>query len=94
MEFPRITQFVLLLSALASSAATLFFGFLYFSLYWPYRNLFDAEGRYFDARHLVVYHEQNGLLIVPTLVFLSLALWSGIAWRVRHRSRSTAASGP
>ena len=93
MKSPRITQSVLLLAALSSGAATLFFGFLYFSLYWPYRNLFDGEGRYFDARHMVVYHEQNGLLIAPTLFFLLLASWSGIAWRVRRRARSTLVSG-
>ena len=90
----RLTQQILLLAAFLSGAATIFFGFLYFSLYWPYRDLFNEEGRYFDAQNAVVYHEQNGLLIVPTLAFLLLSLLCCIAFLVRHRAASGAARGP
>ena len=90
----RFTQQILLLAAFLSSATTIFFGFLYFTLYWPYRDLFNEEGRYFDEQNAVVYHEQNGLLIVPTLAFLLLSLLCCIAFLVRHRAASSTASGP
>jgi hypothetical protein len=56
---------------------------LYFTLYWPYRRLFNEEGRYFDADRLVVYHEQAGLLIVPAIVVLLLAAVLLIRNRIR-----------
>jgi low affinity Fe/Cu permease len=59
--------------ALLSATASIGCWFLYFTLYWPYRRLFNAEGRYFDAGRLVVYHEQAGLLIVPAVALLLLA---------------------
>ena len=90
----RFTQQILLLAAFLSSATTIFFGFLYFTLYWPYRDLFNEAGRYFDEQNVVVYHEQNGFLIVPTLAFLLLSLFFGITFRVRHRAASSTASGP
>jgi hypothetical protein len=90
----RLTQLILLLAAFLSGAATIFLGFFYFSLYWPYRDLFNEEGRYFDQQNVVVYHEQNGLLIVPALAFLLLSLLFCIAFLVRHRAASGAARGP
>ena len=91
---PRHISQILLLAAAVSGAAALFFGFFYCSLYWPYRGLFNEEGRYFDEQNLVVYHEQNGLFIVPTLVCLALALLFGVVWWVRRRPVGGAAGGP
>jgi hypothetical protein len=90
----RFTQQILLLAAFLSGAATFFFGFFYFTLYWPYRDLFNVEGIYFDVQNVVVYHEQNVFLIVPSLAFLLLSLFFCITFRVRHRAPSSAASGP
>ncbi len=69
--------------ALLSAAASIGCWFLYFTLYWPYRRLFNEEGRYFDADRLVVYHEQAGLLIVPAIVVLLLAAVLLIRNRIR-----------
>lgn len=80
----RLSQWLLLGSALACGAASLCFGFLYVSLYWRYRELFNAEGRYFDAHSATVYHQQDGVLIVPALAFLLLALLLGFAWWLRR----------
>ncbi|MDR2213732.1 MAG: hypothetical protein LBE21_08940 [Pseudomonadales bacterium] len=81
----RIVQLLLLCATLLSGAAAALFGFLYFSLYWPYRNLFNEEGRYYDEQALIVYHEQDGFLIAPTLVFLSIAIVFIFSWRARRR---------
>lgn len=59
---------------------------LYFDLYWPYRNLFNEQGRYFDESDLVVHHQQSNLLIVPALFFLLLALFFAmLSWSRRSR---------
>jgi len=79
-------QALLLCAAILFSGATVFFGFFYFSLYWPYRTLFNEEGRYFDENTLIVYHEQNGLLIIPALACLALALLFGVSWWIRRRA--------
>ena len=73
--------------ALLSATASLGCWFFYFTLYWPYRHLFNEEGRYFDADRLVVYHEQAGLLIVPAVVLLLLAASILIRNRVRGTRR-------
>ncbi len=71
--------------ALLSAVASLGCWFLYFTQYWPYRRLFNEEGRYFDADRLVVYHEQAGLLIVPAVALLLLAA----VMLIRNRMRVT-----
>ena len=92
---PRVSQLLLLAAAFLSAAASLFFGFFYFGFYWPFRSQFNEEGRYFDEANLVVYHEQTGLLIVPTLACLALAILFAAIWWVRRRAaRSSAAGGP
>lgn len=90
----RIPRFLPLAAALLSGALAGLFGFLYFSLYWPYRGLFNEEGRYFDEQGLVVHHEQAGLLIVPALGFLASALLFAAVWWVRRRSTGSLAGGP
>jgi hypothetical protein len=82
---PRVSQFLLLSATFLSAAASLFLGFVYFAFYWPFRGQFNAEGRYCDEIDLVVYHEQTGLLIVPTLAFLVLAILFVTIWWVRRR---------
>ncbi|CAD1786732.1 hypothetical protein CPBF426_30280 [Xanthomonas arboricola pv. juglandis] len=90
----RIPQALLLAIALISGTLATLFGFFYFSFYWPYRCLFNEEGRYFDGRNLVVYHEQNGLLIVPALAFLASALFFAVVWWVRRRPVGSITDGP
>lgn len=84
----------LLGAALVSGAAAVSFGSFFLLFYWPYRGLFNDEGRYVDVRNAVVYHEQSGLLIVPTLAFLALALVFGAVWLVRRRVVDVAPRGP
>jgi NADH:ubiquinone oxidoreductase subunit 5 (subunit L)/multisubunit Na+/H+ antiporter MnhA subunit len=81
-----IWQLLLLTATILCAAGSLFFWFLYFTLYWPYRNLFNEEGRYFDEDSVVVYHEQNGLMIVPALALLLLAVLFGSRWWARRRA--------
>jgi hypothetical protein len=90
---PSVAQFLLLAAAFLSASASLIFGFLYFALYWPYRNQFNEEGRYFDEADLAVYHEQTGLLIVPTLAFLILAILFASIWWVRRSATRGSATG-
>ena len=86
-----IARLMLQLAMLASAAGSLFFWFFYFTLYWPYRGLFNADGRYFDETDLVVHHEQTGLFIVPAAAFLLLtAILGCILWRTRSASANAA----
>lgn len=90
----RIPQALLLAATLISGASAALFGFLYFSLYWPYRGLFNEEGRYFDGDTLVVHHEQTGLFVVPALAFLVLAfVFAALSW-IRRRSDEIVANEP
>jgi hypothetical protein len=81
---PDPAQLLLALAAILSAAGSIFSWCLYFTLYWPYRNLFDGEGRYFDADSMVVHRQQAGLAIVPALAFLLLAILFAIGWRARR----------
>ncbi|WP_290886390.1 hypothetical protein [Arenimonas sp.] len=90
----RIPQALLLAAALASGASAAVFGYLYFSLYWPYRGLFNEQGRYFDAQRLVVHHDQASLLAVPLLAFLVISILFGVVWWVRRRPVGSAAAEP
>lgn len=81
----RTAQFLLLAATFLSAAASLVIGFFYFTLYWPFRGRFNAEGRYFDEADLAVYHAQTGLLIVPMLAFMALAILFTAIWWVRRR---------
>ena len=90
----RVPQASLLAAALFSGTSAAVFGFFFFSFYWPYRDLFNEEGRYFDAHTVVVYHEQSGLLVVPTLAFLAFALLFAVVWWVRRRPVGGIGGGP
>lgn len=77
-----IARLLLQFTTVISAMGSLLFWFLYFSLYWPYRNLFNEQGRYFDEESVVVHHEQSGLLIIPALALLLLTVLLGRwAWR-------------
>lgn len=54
--------------------------YLFYTLYWMHRHLFDLQGQYFAPQDLVVYHAQNGWLLLSALVFLSLALAGVHRW--------------
>jgi uncharacterized membrane protein YdjX (TVP38/TMEM64 family) len=87
----RIAQLLLLGAAILSVTASLFSGFFYFAFYWPYRGQFNEEGRYFDEKNLVVYHEQADVFIVPMLVFLLLAIVLVAVWWGRRSSATGSA---
>ena len=80
---------VALIASLLFSACSLALWFLFFAFYWPYRSLFNEEGRYVDPTSLVVYHEQSGSLAIPALALGALGVFFGLAWR-QYRS----AKGP
>jgi len=85
----RIASTLVLAAALLCLGVSLACWYIYFTVYWPYRNLFDETGRYFDAQTLVVYQEQGGLLIWPALALSMLTVMLGVAWRTIR-----SASGP
>lgn len=71
-----------LAGAAASGLLSLACWALYFTLYWPWRDLFDAEGRHFDERSAVVYSAQSATWGLPAAVFLLAALaMAGLALR-------------
>lgn len=72
---------------------SLFFGFVYYSVYWRYRALFDEQGRYFDEAASVVYHDDASIFIVPVLAFFLLAFLFGRLWWIRRRSAFPRATG-
>lgn len=81
----RLAQVLLGAAAAACSAAAFFCGALYFALYWPYRALFDAQGRYFDESESVVYHDDAAVFGAIATGFLLLAVALGASWRARRR---------
>lgn len=89
----RLPQALLLAATLASGTLAAIFGFFYLFLYWPYRDLFNDEGRYFDQQGLVVYHEQASLLMIPALAFLVLALLFAVVLWVRRAGAGSGNSG-
>lgn len=56
----------------------LLFGYLFYTLYWQWRHLFDANGRYFYVEDAVVYQQNAVFWLIPTLLF---ALLAGLAYR-------------
>lgn len=90
----RVPQTLLLAACLVSGTSAAVFGFLFLSFYWPYRDLFNDQGRYLDARTMMVYHEQSALLIFPALAFLALALLAAVVWWVRRRPEGSVAGRP
>ncbi len=73
------------IAASLCAVASLSFWCCYFTLYWPYRHLFNEAGRYFDEREMTVHHAQAGVLIVPALLFLLLAAGFAHAGWTRRR---------
>ncbi|MFT3814600.1 MAG: hypothetical protein QM740_14670 [Acidovorax sp.] len=86
VQKPSITQSLLLAAACLCTAASAFFGFLYYDLYWKYRDLFNEEGRYFDEQGLIVYHDDAAYFIVPTVVAFLLAFLLTAIWWARRRT--------
>ncbi|MCY7313940.1 MAG: hypothetical protein LH491_10010, partial [Pseudoxanthomonas sp.] len=82
---PRNSQRLLLLAAGLCAAAAMALGFHYLVYYWPYRDRFDAQGRYFDEATLVVYQQQSGMLLLPMLACLLLAVVLAVFWWRRHK---------
>ena len=81
---PAWQRGLLLAAGLLSSLAALWFAVLYYSLYWRYRDLFDEQGRYFDAEQLVVYDDSAFVFIVPAVLLgLIAALLARWWWKSR-----------
>ncbi|KAF1021051.1 MAG: hypothetical protein GAK30_02075 [Paracidovorax wautersii] len=85
---PGIRRSLLLIAISLCATASAIFGFLYYGLYWKYRDLFNENGRYFDETDSVVYQDEAAILIVPAIALLVLALGLGVLWWRRHRSRA------
>lgn len=87
MSTSRLTEWLILAATLLCATASLACWFVYFTVYWPYRSLFDDTGRYFDAQNAVMHHAQSGLLIWPAVALSGLTVLIGFAWRtVRNPS--------
>ena len=67
------------------TGTALFCGALYFTLYWPYRALFVAQGRYFDEAESVVYHDDAAVFGAMAIGCLLLAVALGASWRACRR---------
>ena len=90
-----IAQSLLLGAASLCTAASAFFGFLYYALYWKYRGLFNEQGRYFDEAAMVVHHDDAAFFIVPTVAALLLAVLLAARWWIRRRTGvARVAGGP
>jgi cell division protein FtsX len=73
------------LAALACATASAVCWILFFIVYWPYRALFNEQGRYVDEALAVVYHEQSGALAIPALILGLLAAFFAFMGRRRRR---------
>jgi cell division protein FtsX len=72
-------------AALACAAGSAVCWILFFIVYWPYRALFNEQGRYVDEAMAVVYHEQSGVLAIPALILgLLAAFFAFMGRRGRH----------
>ena len=67
----RALRLAAFLSAGLAALGAALFGWLYYDLYWRWRPLFDADGRYLDEETMVVHHQQNETLLVPLLACLA-----------------------
>ena len=75
----RFWRWLLLGTSLLSALAGLLCAFLYYDLYWRYRDSFNELGRYYDPADNVVYDVSAGIFVVPAIALLGLAMLSG--WR-------------
>ena len=80
----RFWRWLLLFASVLSALAGVLSLFLYYSLYWQYRDLFNEKGRYFDPSAMVVYDESAFVCIIPALALLGLAVMLGWAWWKVH----------
>ena len=80
----RITQCVLIVAALSCGVMSWFWGVLYYSLYWKYRNLFYDNGRYYEEMENTVYTDDYAIYLIPTLFFLFLTIFLGAWWWKRY----------
>lgn len=89
LERTRTGMALLLAAAVLSLIASLGCWFLHFTLYWPYRALFDEDGRFIDGTTMVVHHQQSGTLLLPAVALFLLAALAGAAWWGRRAARNT-----
>ena len=76
----RFWRWLLLGTSLLSALAGLLCAFLYYNLYWRYRDSFNELGRYYDAADSVVYDDSSFVFIMPAIALLGLAMVSGWGW--------------
>ena len=76
----RFWRWLLLGTSLLSALAGLLCAFLYYNLYWRYRDSFNELGRYYDAADSVVYDDSSFVFIMPAIALLGLAMLSGWGW--------------
>ena len=76
----RFWRWLLLGTSLLSALAGFLCAFLYYNLYWRYRDSFNELGRYYDAADSVVYDDSSFVFIMPAIALLGLAMLSGWGW--------------
>lgn len=87
----RVMHATLLVASVLSGLAAAGSAFLFYTLYWQWRGLFNEQGRYYHAPEAVVYQDDAALFIVPTLAFALLSL--GLLWAARAFRSKQAADG-
>ena len=65
--FTKLVLWMLCSACLLASALCFW---IFYSEYWAYRHVFDAQGRYFDAANLVVHDSASAFFAIPAVLFL------------------------
>lgn len=81
-----LPRWLLFAASLLSAVCAVLFALLYYNLYWRYRTLFNEQGRYFDAKEMVVHDDSAFVFIVPAVILGCLALLLARLWH-RHGMR-------
>ncbi len=69
--FTKLVLWMLCSACLLASALCFW---IFYSEYWAYRHVFDAQGRYFDAANLVVHDSASAFFAIPAVLFLLTAV--------------------
>ncbi len=81
-----MVQWFRLSAALLCGVGSLVAYFLFFTLYWPYRDFFNEEGRYLDESTLSVYDAQSGALLIPAVVLMFVSVLLVAIWQTKRPS--------
>jgi hypothetical protein len=69
-----VVSIILYLASGVSVLATAIFGYLFYFYYWQWRGQYNEQGRYFHEPDEVVFQNEAGFLIGPTIAFAILVV--------------------